>query len=289
MIYLLAVSILWAFSFGLIKGQLTGLDPVAVSAVRMGFAALVFLPALRSTSLKPRQIGTLAGIGAIQFGAMYVLYTLAFRFLQAHEVALFTIFTPLYVAALDAAWHRRFPWRHFAAALLAVAGTSLVMRDRAGGNGIWIGFALMQASNLCFAAGQLAYKYFHASLPARVEAGRIFFWAYLGGFAAALVASAGMTDWAAFRPSAHQWGVMAYLGALASGAGFFLWNMGATKVNAGTLAVFNNAKIPLGIACSLFFFGEHADLPRLAASFAILAVAVWVSGSRGPEYGKPRG
>jgi len=282
-IYLLTVSFLWAFSFGLIKGQLTGLDPVAVSAVRLGFAALVFLPALRPCALPPRQVGVLAGIGAVQFGAMYALYTLAFRFLQAHEVALFTIFTPIYVSLLDAACQRTMRWRHLLAALLAVCGTALLVNLHAGGNGVWTGFLLMQASNFCFAAGQLAYKRYHRNLPSGVEAGRVFYWLYLGGLGAATIASAGVTEWAAFRPSPGQWGVMAYLGILASGVGFFLWNLGATKVNAGTLAVFNNAKIPLGIACSLLFFGEYADLWNLAASLGILALAVAIacSGSDG--------
>ncbi|MGC4074440.1 MAG: EamA family transporter [Nibricoccus sp.] len=68
-----------------------------------------------------------------------------------------------------------------------------------------------------------------------------------------------------------------YLGVLASGVCFFWWNLGATKVNAGTLAVFNNAKVPLGVACSLLFFGETADLPRLAVGGALLIAAVAVA------------
>ena len=46
---------------------------------------------------------------------------------------------------------------------------------------------------------------------------------------------------------------------------------------AGTLAVFNNAKVPLGVACSLLFFGETADLPRLAVGGALLIAAVAVA------------
>ena len=68
-----------------------------------------------------------------------------------------------------------------------------------------------------------------------------------------------------------------YLGILASGLCFFWWNLGATRVNAGTLAVFNNAKVPLGVACSLLFFGETADLPRLAVGGALLIAAVAVA------------
>jgi len=42
MIYLLLVSIAWAFSFGLIKGNLAGVDSNFVSFARMAFSLLVF-------------------------------------------------------------------------------------------------------------------------------------------------------------------------------------------------------------------------------------------------------
>ncbi len=44
MLYLWIVSLLWAFSFGLIKGQLTGLDASFVAFARLLLAALAFLP-----------------------------------------------------------------------------------------------------------------------------------------------------------------------------------------------------------------------------------------------------
>jgi drug/metabolite transporter (DMT)-like permease len=47
---------------------------------------------------------------------------------------------------------------------------------------------------------------------------------------------------------------------VASGIGFFLWNKGASKVNPGTLAAFNNAVVPLAILCSLFVFGESKTI-----------------------------
>jgi drug/metabolite transporter (DMT)-like permease len=83
MLYLLAVSLLWAFSFGLIKGQLAGLDPTAVTVVRLAFALLVFLPFLRPAKIPRKALGWLATIGAIQFGVMYVLYLTSYGYLQA--------------------------------------------------------------------------------------------------------------------------------------------------------------------------------------------------------------
>jgi len=68
-----------------------------------------------------------------------------------------------------------------------------------------------------------------------------------------------------------------YLGLIASGLGFFLWNRGATQVSAGTLAVMNNVKIPLGITASLLVFGETADLFRVACGGALMLFGVWIA------------
>ena len=79
MALLLLVSVIWAFSFGLIKRL--GLDGTFVSAARLGLAFLVFLPFLRWRGLAARTALQLAGIGAVQFGLMYLAYNESFRYL----------------------------------------------------------------------------------------------------------------------------------------------------------------------------------------------------------------
>jgi len=278
MVPLIFVSLLWAFSFGLIKGRLAGLDPVAISVLRLAFAALVFLPFLRPRALPRGDVITLAVIGAIQFGVMYMLYTAAYVHLKAHEVALATILTPIYVALLDAAVENRTRWRHIIAASLAVIGAGVLIWQNRTSDTIIIGFLVVQGANLCFAAGQVAYKRIRPTLPKGVTDAGIFFWPCLGALAITVVTSLFFTQWGDFRPTASQWGVLAYLGALASGLGFFLWNYGATRVNTGTLAVFNNAKVPLGVVCSVVFFHETPDsFSRLFLSLALLGGAVLVA------------
>ena len=124
---LLLASLIWACSFGLIKRHLAGVDPAWVTAARLGLAALVFLPFARPRLLGLRGAAALAGIGALQFGVMYVLYLESFRHLRAHEVALFTLTTPLLVTLLADLLERRLrPWA-LAAALLAIAGAALLV------------------------------------------------------------------------------------------------------------------------------------------------------------------
>jgi drug/metabolite transporter (DMT)-like permease len=277
---LLLVSFIWAFSFGLIKNRLAGVDPTAVAAVRMALAALVFLPFLRFHGTHAKQRVQLAATGAVQIGIMYILYLKAFHYLQAYEVALFTITTPIFITLIDAALERRIVGQHWAAAVLAVGGTAVIVWRATATADLVHGVLLIQVSNLCFALGQLAYRRIRSGMTG-VRESSAFAWLYIGALLATALASCVNGSWQGFSPSASQWGVLVYLGVLSSGLCFFWWNRGATQVNAGTLAVLNNAKVPLGVACSLLIFREQASWVQLAIGAALLGLAVWIAQRKG--------
>jgi drug/metabolite transporter (DMT)-like permease len=279
---LLLASIIWAFSFGLIKGRLAGLDSAFIAAVRLGLALVVFLPFLRPRGVSTGTALTLTAIGGVQFGLMYLAYNESFRYLAAYEVALFTITTPLFVVLLADALELTVRPRALVAALLSIGGASLIIVRSAGIELTLTGVALVQLSNLAFAAGQVWYKRLRARQPALRDR-EVFGFVY-GGAALVAAAALGLRDAAlpATVTASHAW-TLVYLGVLASGVGFFLWNVGATRVGAGTLAVMNNAKVPLAVACSVVFFGEKASLPRLAGSLLIMGLAVWLAERSTPD------
>ena len=275
---LLLVSILWAFSFGLIKSRLAGVDASLVALVRLALSLLVFLPFLRLRGVPWRARARLALVGAVQFGAMYVLYLRAYAYLAAHEVALFTILTPIYVVLIDAAKARRLRWAYLGVAAIATAGAAIVVCAAPHTASPLPGILLVQGSNLCFAAGQLVWKWERARLPAGPSDLRLFALPYAGAVALALLVAGFSADWGSLaRLSPAQWLTLAYLGCVASGLGFFLWNAGARRVDAGTLAVLNDLKIPLGVGCSILLFSERASAPKLAASLALFAAALWLA------------
>ena len=158
MLLLLLASLVWAFSFGLIKGQLAGVDPTAVAVLRLLCALLVFLPFLRRRQLSRRAQLRLAAIGAVQFGLMYILYLHAFAVLQAYEVALFTIFTPIYLALLDAALEHRWEVRHLLAAVLSLGGAGVLLWRTGVGSGAVGGFILVLFLAVYIAAEPDLYK-----------------------------------------------------------------------------------------------------------------------------------
>lgn len=280
MAFLLIASFIWAFSFSLIKKYLGGLDASFVALIRLALSFLLFMPLLRPRKISLSLTVRLVLLGAVQFGLMYVFYIQSFRFLAAYQVALFTIFTPLFVAWADDLWAKRFRPLHFWTALLAVAGTAVIVYSGLGTANLLAGFSLVQASNFCFALGQVYYR---RKLPRgggeRDRDG--FAWLYFGGTIAAALAMLLFSGSLDLELNRGQVLVLLYLGLLASGVGFFLWNVGATKVSAGLLAVFNNVKIPLAIVVALVFFHERTDLLRLALGGAMILLALVLNSIRG--------
>jgi drug/metabolite transporter (DMT)-like permease len=272
--YLILVSLLWAFSFGLIKTQLVGIDSAFVAAVRLVLAWLVFLPFLRPRAASAGVALRLVGIGAVQFGLMYLAYLAAFRSLAAYQVALLTIVTPILVCLVDDLLERRFRWQPLAAAAVAVAGAGVVVAKQPLGRAEWTGIVLVQLSNICFALGQVLYRRWKLARP-EVRDRDVFAWLYLGAALATVPLAWAQTDPIALARSLQpaQLGMLIYLGVLASGVAFFLWNLGAVRVSTASLAVMNNAKTPLGVAVSLLFFGEKTDLVRLLLGGGLIVAA----------------
>lgn len=278
---LVIVSWLWAFSFGINKQWIAGADPVLVTLIRLGLALLALLPWLRLPLAGRRGAAELMAIGAVQFGLMYVALNYCFIVLQAYQVALFTVMTPLYVAAIHARRSGRAPAGLFAAAGIALLGAALVERWAVDRRVFWQAFAVMQISNAAFAWGQVAYRDWRRRNPAERDF-NIFGWLYLGGALVALVWAALGSDWGellAYTP--RRWAALLYLGLIASGAGFFLWNTGAARVSPGALAAMNNLKSPLAVLVSVIFWGAYAamrpaDWLFLAAGAAcIIGAAAW--------------
>ncbi len=283
MIYLIIVSLIWAFSFGLIKSYLTGLDPNFIAWARMMLASILFLPLLRWRGLAPLIMGRLVLIGAVQYGLMYCSYLFSFQYLEAYQIALFTIFTPIYLTIINDFYKKIFQVYFLGAALMAVFGAALIRYQEINLSGIIIGFLLMQFSNLCFAFGQIEYRQVRLRIT-QIKDHEVFALLYLGAVVVTTIMTTLTGGWDHLdQLNATEISTLLYLGLLPSGVGFFLWNKGATLSNAGTLAVFNNLKIPLAILCSLIFFGESTDIPRLLLGGGIMILAVFLTERKSGE------
>lgn len=273
MVLLFIVSLAWAFSFGLIKGNLTGVDSNFVSFARMLVSMLVFLPLIKIKKVNRKLSLQLMLAGIMQFGIMYIAYIASFQTLKAYEVALFTIFTPIYVTLIDDAFRKKFNPLYLVTAALAVAGTWVIKSGDALNPGILSGFLLVQVSNLCFAFGQVYYRRVMAE-NGGLKDQDVFGILYIGAVIVTLAATLIFTPLATLTLTAKQIWTLVYLGAFASGICFFFWNIGARKVNTGALAIFNDLKIPLAVVVSLLVFKEQANWLNLLIGGTIVIASL---------------
>ncbi len=274
MILLLLTTVLWAFSFSLIGVYLAGqVDGWFAVLVRVALAALVFLPFLRWRGVQAKQALLYMALGACQLGVMYLFYYQSFLYLSVPEVLLFTIMTPIYVTLIyDLMQGNRLRWGYLFSALLAVLG-ALIIRYNPLSPQFLLGFALIQGANICFAIGQVGYKRVMEISP--MPQRNAFSWFYLGALCIALPAWLLFGHHQMMPTTGLQWGILIWLGVGASGMGYFMWNYGATQVDAGTLAIMNNVLIPAGLLVNLAIWQQHPDWIRLIAGGAVIALSLW--------------
>jgi len=270
--YLLAVTLLWAFSFSLIGVYLAGqVDAWFSVLMRIALATLVFLPFLKLKKTPKALALKLMLIGAVQLGVMYSFYYHSFLYLSVPEVLLFTVMTPIYITLLNDALEKHFNPRFFLIAIIAVCG-ALATRYESINSNFLVGLLLVQAANMCFATGQVTYK--HLMIDSKLDHKTVFGWFFIGAFIVASVCYVlfGNSDKLPSTPT--QWGVLIYLGIVASGLGYFGWNKGATLVNVGTLAAMNNLLIPAGIVVNVLIWNTEADILRLSIGAGIIFAAL---------------
>lgn len=214
-------------------------------------------------------------IGAIQLGVMYLFYYHSFLLLTVPEVLIFTIFTPLYVTLCHDLLARRLHGKYLLTALLAVLGAAVIRYDHLTSDYL-LGFAVVQGANLCFALGQVGYKWVLARETQPLPQHQVFACFFIGALLVSLIAWLWLGS-PRYPSNGLQWGLLGWLGAGASGLGYFLWNKGATQVNAGVLAIMNNALIPAGLLVNLLIWNQEADLWRLGLGGGLIFLSLFIN------------
>ncbi|KAB0302117.1 DMT family transporter [Vibrio fortis] len=275
--YLVGVTLLWAFSFSLIGVYLAGqVDSWFSVWMRVALAGLVFLPFLKFRGISKKLIAKLMTIGGIQLGLMYCFYYQSFLLLSVPEVLLFTVFTPIYVTLIYDFLKGQFsPW-YLVTAAIAVAGAAFIKFAGVNDNFL-MGFLVVQGANLCFAIGQVGYKTIMEQESIELPQHTIFGYFYLGALCVASVAFLLLGNPEKLPTTSTQWSILIYLGLIASGLGYFFWNKGASMVNAGALAVMNNALVPAGLVVNILIWNRDVDLTKLLIGGAIILLSLWVN------------
>lgn len=258
MAYLIAISILWSFSFGIIKYGLAGIDSSFISFAR-NVIALTFFSSVTIYNIKKFSFDLkLVGIGALQFGLMYIFYIESYQYLPAYLIATFTITTPIYVVLASKYLNGNSLNRNgIYAILLVIIGSYLMRFNSLNLEDYMLGFVLIQCANIFFATGQILFKKWNDKNKDKDivhNFSQLFFGAtlitsifyFLGSSESAILTQSNLFS-------------LLFLGIISSGIGFLMWNIGATKVSAEKLAIMNNAVIPIAIFNSYLIFGEEIN------------------------------
>ncbi|MDI6478549.1 carboxylate/amino acid/amine transporter [Cronobacter dublinensis] len=275
MALLIITTILWAFSFSLIGEYLAGhVDSYFSVLMRVGLAALVFLPFLRTRGQSLKTLSLYMLVGALQLGVMYLFSFRAYLYLTVSEFLLFTVLTPLYITLIyDLLSRRPLRWGYALSAGLAVIGAAIIRYDKVSDH-FWTGLMLVQLANISFAIGMVGYKRLMETHPMPQHSA--FSWFYLGAFVVAVIAWFALGNPQKLPTTGLQWGILVWLGVVASGLGYFMWNYGATQVDAGTLGIMNNVHVPAGLLVNLAIWQEQPHWPSFIIGGAVIMASLWV-------------
>jgi len=270
------VTFIWAFSFSFIGVYLAGkLDSYFAVLIRVAFASLIFIP-FTNFRLPNRFKLKIMGIGIVQIGMMYIFFYKSFLFLSVPEVLLFTIFTPLYVTVIYDLLKGMFNPLYLLTAGLAVTGAYVIKFSHIN-EGFFTGFMMVQGANICFALGQVLYKkLLENDALKNIKQSTIFGYFHFGALAISAVAFLLFGNTAKITPDITQWAVLIWLGVVASGLGYFLWNRGATQVDSGILAIMNNAVVPLGLIVNFLLWGQNINYANLIIGGGLIIAALYI-------------
>jgi len=276
MIFLIISTIIWAFSFSIIGNYLSSdIDPWSLSLIRVIISFLIFLPFIDLNINKKRMV-YIIGVGAIQIGFMYSFYLNAFSFISVEKILLFTIFTPIYVTIISDIFQKKIKKFFLFLSILSVIG-SLIIRITDVQLLDLKGFILIQGANFSFALGQVLYKRYiknNSKLDYNLNE---FGYFYFGAIIIASLGSLIMIDSLSYPKSTTQWLLVLWLGAIASGLGYYFWNRGSVLVNNGTLAVMNNLVIPLGLFIEIAFFSKLINDTNYIIGALIILSSIYFS------------
>ena len=290
MVDLVTTAFIWGFSFALAKKALNNLSPYELVTIRLALGALtVFIltnfsafrvPRILSgsakKSFKREKLKVAFLIGLFEFASTYILYTWSLKFLPSGVVGTLTLLTPVLTYSVSMlAGISKWSGKALLSISLSILGAALcfpMTRIFAGFHpeaSAVTGFMLIMISNLFFAVGNVIItKTERRGLWTQSLTFHGLGVGALLALMACFVFPAG--NYSRFSDY-HVWLLPFYLGIVATGLGFFLWNRGVQKVSATAASVVGNFKAPFSILWGALLLGESVSWSLMAGLLCLLA------------------
>jgi drug/metabolite transporter (DMT)-like permease len=269
--------VVWGSAFAVTKGLIEFWPPFTLALVRVGIGTLVLMP----LAIARHQRGTRLPLGTIWFMGLlgvtlyYLTFNLAMVYVSASQGALVQASIPAMTALVAVLWLReRATTLRWLGIALSVGGVLIVFSGNgsAPGQSPLLGNFLMFASVVCWALYTALAKRVAGFEPLVITvsvmgAGTLL----LVPFSAYEIMKAGlpplpMTGWLG----------MLYLGIVASGLAYALYNASLRHLDASAVGVYTNLIPVVGVLTGIVFLGEPLSL-RAILGGAIVMLGVWIT------------
>lgn len=282
---LIVTVFIWGFSFALSKKALNAIGAFELVAVRLtlAFLTIALINRLQVRSQASKQSLMSFVIGAFEFAGTYLLYTLSLRYLPSGVVATLTLLTPFltYLIGLPLGVDH-FSMRALFCTILSFFGAALAIPSNWSAltfdSDMRFGVMLITLSNLMFAFGNvLVARMSQQNKFSNQITGQAMGW----GALVALVVNLFLPQ-PNFPPLDFQfWLLPVYLGVVATGLGFYLWNQGVKKVSSTKAVLVGNFKAPLAVVFGSLWLNESIPL-NLVIGLILLLLATYGLPKRQP-------
>jgi|HigsolmetaAR201D_1030396.scaffolds.fasta_scaffold01110_11 drug/metabolite transporter (DMT)-like permease len=272
---LIAVMIVWGSTFVVTKSAIAELPPLTLAFVRVAIGALLLLPfAMPRLRQSERKLpwGALWAMGFIGVTLYYILFNFSLSLTSASQGALVQSSIPAVTAAIAAVWLRESASRaRIVGIALSILGVLVVFSGGTGGDtnaaSPLLGNSLMFGSVVCWGLYTSCARKV-AQFDAIVVT---MFVTAIGALLLLPFAIFELWNGASFAASPPAWAGALYLGALASGIGYLLYNYALKHMAASQVGVFTNLIPVVGVLTGVLVLGEALSWQAIVGGLIVMA------------------
>lgn len=283
MLLLLLTMAVWGSTFVVTKELVTVWPPFTVALARVGFGALVLLPLAisrhrRGDHLPWRAIWAMGFIGVALY---YVMFNLGMVYVSAAQGALVQASIPAMTALVAVLWlrERASPLRWFGIAL-SVAGVLVVVSGNSGADGgesSLLGNVLIFISVVCWglytALAKRAARFDSLVITAAMMAAGAVWLIPAAGYEIVMANLAGQ----GLPPLPLKgWLGIVYLGFVASGLAFLLYNASLRHLDASAVGVYTNLIPVVGVLTGVVALGDPLTARAVIGGLVVM-LGVWIT------------
>ncbi|MDY6948413.1 MAG: DMT family transporter [Pseudomonadota bacterium] len=279
MLLLVLTMMVWGSTFMVTKELITLWPPFTLAFARVTLGTLVLLPLAVSRHRRGDHLPwpTIWLMGFVGVALYYLLFNLGMVYISASQGALVQSSIPAMTALVAVLWLReRASGMRWLGIAMSVAGVLIVFSGSAtdSGESIQLGNVLMFSSVVCWAV--------YTSLAKRVAGfdSLVITVAVTGTGALLLLPVAGyeiMTAGAALQPLPPLgWIGVLYLGGVASGLAYLLYNTSLRHLDASAVGVYTNLIPIVGVLTGVAVLGDPLSARAIVGGLVVM-LGVWIT------------